>query len=294
LDLFQIAYKAEHRFKDCSHVNPLPFDFYLPDDKACIELDGPQHFGVVYWYRNQPSDLDLQQLKDVKKTIYTKNKDLHLLRIAWSERNNMKVHIETFLIAIRAGKRIESFCGIEYKTLTKTDVLPNPKSISLTSDTSPGTDQDPVYVTVFLPSTSFPKDVNSNALEEEQESKEEKEPEPQLSSVSIRHDEKKVIKRTIQHSSSSNSRNPVGDIVSSKKGKEGKEGKMERTSLSRLYSDTIDEEDELFQLTSKQVNAKKHKAKVKTTTHLQLPLIKDDDDIPCTSKARKLMATGKK
>jgi len=105
----------EHSFPDCRHINPLRFDFYLKDHNALIETDGMQHFlACSFGGSSVLSKLDVEQVKDGIKTNYTRLKSYSLLRIAWSERLNMKTHIETFLKACSSGQRIESFIGIEY------------------------------------------------------------------------------------------------------------------------------------------------------------------------------------
>ena len=38
-----INYNEQFIFSDCRNINPLPFDFYLPDFNVCIEFDGHQH-----------------------------------------------------------------------------------------------------------------------------------------------------------------------------------------------------------------------------------------------------------
>lgn len=34
-----ILFKPEYKFTDCRDINPLPFDFYLPELNTCIEYD---------------------------------------------------------------------------------------------------------------------------------------------------------------------------------------------------------------------------------------------------------------
>ena len=44
LSFQNILFEQEYIFPDCRDINPLPFDFYLPDYNTCIEYDGQQHF----------------------------------------------------------------------------------------------------------------------------------------------------------------------------------------------------------------------------------------------------------
>ena len=42
----KLTFTRQKRFKDCRNINPLPFDFYLPEKNICVEFDGEQHFMV--------------------------------------------------------------------------------------------------------------------------------------------------------------------------------------------------------------------------------------------------------
>lgn len=44
LNKFNIRFERQKRFKKCRNKLPLPFDFYIPDLKLCIEYDGIQHY----------------------------------------------------------------------------------------------------------------------------------------------------------------------------------------------------------------------------------------------------------
>ena len=44
LDTLGVKYIAEYRFEDCRDIHALPFDFYLPNYRLCIEVDGEGHY----------------------------------------------------------------------------------------------------------------------------------------------------------------------------------------------------------------------------------------------------------
>ncbi len=39
-----IVYETQKRFKGCAYKSELPFDFYLPKENICIEMQGEQHY----------------------------------------------------------------------------------------------------------------------------------------------------------------------------------------------------------------------------------------------------------
>lgn len=39
-----IVYETQKRFEGCVYKSELPFDFYLPEEKICIEMQGEQHY----------------------------------------------------------------------------------------------------------------------------------------------------------------------------------------------------------------------------------------------------------
>lgn len=44
LDRFAVNYKQQYKFQDCRFKLPLPFDFFLLEQKICIEYQGIQHY----------------------------------------------------------------------------------------------------------------------------------------------------------------------------------------------------------------------------------------------------------
>ena len=44
LEKYKVSYIRQYRFDKCRNINRLPFDFYLPDYKTCIEYNGIQHY----------------------------------------------------------------------------------------------------------------------------------------------------------------------------------------------------------------------------------------------------------
>lgn len=89
LILNNIKYEKEKRFKDCKYKRTLPFDFYLEDYNLCIEYDGKQHFEKSYYGES----FEDQQIRDNIKTEYCKKNKIELLRIPYTEFNNIDEQI---------------------------------------------------------------------------------------------------------------------------------------------------------------------------------------------------------
>ena len=123
LDDSKIKYIPEQKFPDCRDQKELPVDFDVYELDALGELDGPQHFEVVYFYGSEGSDLKKQQLHDRIKNDFARKTNKHMFRLSYSEKHNMKKHWEEFLGLVKAaGKgpgrpRIERFYGKEYAQL---------------------------------------------------------------------------------------------------------------------------------------------------------------------------------
>lgn len=93
-------------FPDCRDINPLPFDFYLPNKNILIEFDGEQHFKEKHFF-SRSGTLGTQfdsltsyiQYHDTIKTKYCKIHNIPLIRIPYTEINNIDKILEEKLIA---------------------------------------------------------------------------------------------------------------------------------------------------------------------------------------------------
>ena len=90
LEKNNILFEQEKWFSDCRDVNPLPFDFYLPNYNIAIEFDGEQHYKQGHFTH---SKLSYTQLHDNIKNNYCKNNNIKLIRIPYWDMKN----IETIL-----------------------------------------------------------------------------------------------------------------------------------------------------------------------------------------------------
>lgn len=87
LNNFGIQYYIEYKFLNCRYINPLPFDFYLPDYNLLIEYDGILHYEDKF---NNPEEFKKTKKRDRIKTKYCKDNNINLLRIPYWEFDNIE------------------------------------------------------------------------------------------------------------------------------------------------------------------------------------------------------------
>lgn len=97
LDDNNIVYNRQHKFDRCMNKRKLPFDFYLPEYKLCIEYDGIQHFeSILYWGGDE--SFKKTKYNDNIKNEYCKNNNIKLIRISYKDKDNIKKILNTFFI----------------------------------------------------------------------------------------------------------------------------------------------------------------------------------------------------
>jgi hypothetical protein len=79
LTTYNIEFEYQKIFKDCKDKRTLPFDFYLPNLRICIEYDGIQHFENNNYFK---TDLLNRKRKDEIKDNYCKNNNIKLIRLS--------------------------------------------------------------------------------------------------------------------------------------------------------------------------------------------------------------------
>ena len=103
LNINHVAYVPQYTFDDCKDIRKLPFDFYIPDYNACIEVNGRQHYkdirfdGVTY-------TLDIIQEHDRRKKQYCVDNGIVLIEIPYwdiSKNDTYKDTLNTFFSAKR-------------------------------------------------------------------------------------------------------------------------------------------------------------------------------------------------
>lgn len=89
-----INFITEHKFDDCRNINPLPFDFYLPDHNVCIEFDGKQHFISNSYFKHEK--FEDRQLRDKIKNEYCRKNNIRLIRISYKDISKTKEILSSF------------------------------------------------------------------------------------------------------------------------------------------------------------------------------------------------------
>lgn len=79
-----IEFISQKKFVGCKDKRMLPFDFYLPKTKVCIEFDGEQHYVPKQFFGGEIG-LKNRLKKDRIKTEFCKNKNIKLIRIKYNE-----------------------------------------------------------------------------------------------------------------------------------------------------------------------------------------------------------------
>lgn len=82
-----VHFIPQKRFDGCRNINPLPFDFYLPDYNVCIEYDGIQHFEPVEFFGGQDG-FKRRTYNDAIKTQYCINNNINLIRLPYMLSND--------------------------------------------------------------------------------------------------------------------------------------------------------------------------------------------------------------
>ena len=83
-----IEFIAEHRFVDCRDINPLPFDFYIPNYNICIEYQGEQHDRPVDFFGGKKA-FTIRKKHDEIKEKYCEQNNIHLVTIHYSNYKNL-------------------------------------------------------------------------------------------------------------------------------------------------------------------------------------------------------------
>ena len=84
----KINFISQYKFEDCRNINPLPFDFYLPDYNICIEFQGKQHYEPVEYFGGKERYKE-QVIRDNIKKQYCKDNNIILLEISYKDFNNI-------------------------------------------------------------------------------------------------------------------------------------------------------------------------------------------------------------
>lgn len=102
----KLCYEKEKVFEDCKDKKPLPFDFYLVEFNACIEVDGVGHYRPVAFGGDKEKAVALYQERvknDKIKTEYCTKNNIPLLRLPFwiIEKEEHCSELEKFILSIK-------------------------------------------------------------------------------------------------------------------------------------------------------------------------------------------------
>ena len=86
LDKYKIVYDRQKKFAGCRNIFELPFDFYIPSMRTCIEFDGKQHFEPMEFFGGIPA-YETLKINDNIKTEYCEDNYINLIRIRYDQEN---------------------------------------------------------------------------------------------------------------------------------------------------------------------------------------------------------------
>ena len=92
LDKYLIPYIRQHKFDDCIHKRRLPFDFYLPERRICIEYDGMQHEIPIKYFGGKHA-FEKMKIRDAIKNNYCEANNIKLIRVSYKIED-----VETYLL----------------------------------------------------------------------------------------------------------------------------------------------------------------------------------------------------
>lgn len=90
LDIFNLNYEYQKSFDDLKDVQPLSYDFYLPDQSILIEYQGLQHYQPIDYFGGE-TQFAIQQKHDQMKFDYAKDHGYNLITVPYTEDTFSKI-----------------------------------------------------------------------------------------------------------------------------------------------------------------------------------------------------------
>lgn len=79
-----ITFEQQYKFSGCKDINPLPFDFYLPELNIVIEMQGEQHYRIIEHFGGEEG-FQLQQKHDSIKREFCRENNIKEIEIPYYE-----------------------------------------------------------------------------------------------------------------------------------------------------------------------------------------------------------------
>lgn len=87
-NIHNINFIPQYKFEDCKNINPLPFDFYLPDFNTCIEFQGLQHYKPIEYFGGINAYKKLKIRDEIKKKYCLEN-NINFIEISYKDIKNI-------------------------------------------------------------------------------------------------------------------------------------------------------------------------------------------------------------
>ncbi len=93
---YNINFDRQKKFSDCKNIYELPFDFYIPSIRTCIEFDGIQHYESISYFGGIEAFKRLK-INDKIKNDYCEDNYINLIRIKYNEIDDIEKIITPFI-----------------------------------------------------------------------------------------------------------------------------------------------------------------------------------------------------
>jgi very-short-patch-repair endonuclease len=93
----KINFTRQKSFLDCKNKLPLLYDFWIEDINLLIEYDGIQHYKIRQFFGGR-NGFNVTQINDKIKTEYALNNKINLLRIRYTEKENISEILKNNII----------------------------------------------------------------------------------------------------------------------------------------------------------------------------------------------------
>ena len=95
LNILNIDYVEQKKFKNCRNILPLKFDFYLQNYSLVIEYNGLQHYQPVKWSSNDTDEEAYKRFNYIRnndnlKKEYCRLNGIEYLEISYKEKNDIQ------------------------------------------------------------------------------------------------------------------------------------------------------------------------------------------------------------
>ena len=103
LDKLEIKFKSQKKYDNLKNKRCLPFDFYIPELKLLLELDGIQHFKCDnYFHKNKKKIFKKRIITDIKKNFYAISNGYNFVRISYLELPFLERYLEYVINKIKS------------------------------------------------------------------------------------------------------------------------------------------------------------------------------------------------